>query len=458
MACLFRPLVACFAVVAIIALQSPAHADAIDGVQSPVDASQSENSNTNQDFAFHAQSTFVAQGNAPFRAAFDGPNSLNHHGQVKETFDLTLYAGMRPWNGAQIWVDPEIDQGFGLSNTLGVAGFPSGEAYKVGKSSPYVKLQRWFFRQTIDLGGESEKDDADLNQFAGGHTANLLILTVGKFSVVDVFDTNEQAHDPRNDFLNWAVIDAATFDYAANAWGYTYGAAAEIHVGRWAFRAGLFDLSQVPNSIPLDPHFAQYEINGEIEGRHSIGGRQGKLKITVFLNHGRMGRFADALNLADATGQPPDTAAVRRMRNRAGASFNFEQPLSKATSFFLKGGIADGKAEPFEFIDVDRSIAAGATIKGVGWARNDDTVGLAVVDNVISPIHRRYLDEGGLGILVGDGKLPHPGSEQIVETYYGFAATKVLRLTLDYQFINHPAYNRDRGPVSVGALRLHAQF
>lgn len=458
MACLFRPMEACFVVAAIIALQSPAAAQPIDAVQPPVDAGQNKNSNTIRDFALHAQSTFVMQANAPFRSAFEGPNSLNKKGQAKETFDLTLYAGVRPWSGAEIWVNPEIDQGFGLSNTLGVAGFPSGEAYKVGKSSPYGKMQRWFLRQTIDLGGESERDDADLNQLSGRHTTNRLVLTIGKFSVVDVFDTNEQAHDPRHDFLNWAVIDAATFDYAANAWGYTYGASAELYLGNWAFRGGLFDLSEVPNSIPLDPHLAQYEVNGEIEERHSIAGRPGKFKITVFLNHGRMGRFADAISLSDATGQLPDTAAVRRMRNRAGISFNLEQQLSKAASMFLKGGVADGNIEPYEFIDVDRSITGGLTLKGIGWGRNEDMIGIAAVNNVISPVHQHYLDAGGLGILVGDGKLPRPGSEQIVETYYAFAVSKALRLTLDYQFIRHPAYNRDRGPVSVGALRAHAQF
>ena len=458
MARLFRPIQAGLIASVMMALQSPAAAEPFDVSQPQVDTVEVKNSGTTQDFALHVQSTFVLQTNAPFHSAFNGPNSLDHHGQVKETFDLTLYAGIRPWKGAEIWVNPEIDQGFGLSDTLGVAGFPSGEAYKVGKSNPYAKLHRWFLRQTIDLGGDNENVDADLNQLAGRHSANRLVLTLGKFSVVDVFDTNEQAHDPRSDFFNWAVIDSATFDYAANAWGYTYGAAAELYLGRWAFRGGLFDLSKVPNSVPLDPHFAQYEVNGEIEERHSIAGRAGKLKITVFLNHGRMGRFADAISLADATGQTPDTAAVRRMQNRAGVSFNLEQQLSKATSFFIKGGVANGNIEPYEFIDVDRSIAGGVAVKGVGWARDGDTIGIAAVNNVISRIHQRYLDAGGLGILVGDGKLPHPGSEQIIEAYYDVAVAKPLHFTFDYQFINHPAYNRDRGPVSVGAVRVHAQF
>lgn len=458
MAWLFPRLGQAFAFGATFALQCPAAAEPLDALQPQNQGSEPEHTGTAQDFAFHIQSTFVLQGNAPFHSAFGGPNSLNQHGQAKETFDLTLYAGMRPWEGAEIWINPEIDQGFGLSNTLGLAGFASGEAYKVGKSNPYGKWQRWFLRQTLNLGGSDETVDPDLNQLARHQTSNRLVLTLGKFSVVDVFDTNDQAHDPRNDFLNWSAVDSATFDYAANAWGYTYGGAAELYAGRWSGRIGVFDLSKVPNSIALDPHFAQYEMNGELEERHSIAGRPGKLKITFFLNHGRMGRFDDAIRLASATGQAPDTGAVRRMRSRKGVSFNLEQQLSKATSLFVKGGIADGDVEPYEFIDADHSIAGGVTIKVSGWGRAEDVVGAAIVNNFVSRIHQRYLDAGGLGILVGDGKLPHPGPEQIFEAYYDIAVAKPLHFTLDYQFFNHPAYNRDRGPVSAGAIRVHAQF
>ncbi len=415
-------------------------------------------SGDSQGWAIHGQATFVLQANAAFRSLYQGPNSLDPRGQARETFDLTLYAGLRPWKGAEIWVNPEIDQGFGLSDTLGAAGFPSGEAYKVGKSEPYAKLPRWFLRQTIDLGGEKKKVDSDLNQLAGSQSANRLVLTVGKFGVVDIFDTNEQAHDPRADFMNWTVIDAATFDYAANAWGYTYGAAAELYQGSWAVRAGLFDLSDVPNSTRLDPRFAQYEFDSEVEHDHKIGGRPGKLKVTLYVNHGRMGRFADAIALAAATGQPADISAVRRMRNRAGVSFNLEQEVADSTSIFIKGGVTNGNIEPYEFTDVDRSIAAGVTVKGKRWGRPDDTLGIAGVVNEITRVHQQFLDSGGLGILVGDGRLPHPGPEQIVEAYYDFALAKPLHLSLDAQLINHPGYNRDRGPVPIGAVRIHAQF
>ena len=411
-----------------------------------------------QDWALHAQETLVYQANARFRSPYEGPNSLDPAPHGKETWDVTAYAGVRPWKGAEIWVDPEVDQGYGLSNTLGAAGFPSGEAYKVGSVAPYLKLPRWFLRQTIGLGGESEKVDADLTQLRGHQDHNRLVLTVGKFSVVDVFDTNEQAHDPRSDFMNWTIIDAGTFDYAANAWGYTYGAAAELYRGDWTFRAGAFDLSKVPNSEVLDPRFAQYEMDGEIEHRHAIGGHPGKLKVTLFLNHGRMGRFGEAFALAQMTGGPADISAVRRMQSRAGLSFNLEQEVSDAVSVFAKGGIADGAIEPYEFTDVDRTVAVGTTLKGRAWGRPHDEVGVAAAINGISRVHERFLDAGGLGILVGDGKLPHPGIEEIVEAYYDLPLIKPLHLTVDAQLITHPAYNRDRGPVPIGGVRLHWQF
>lgn len=444
-------------IAAVLAISCPMSASAQDVV--PSEAGDRQNSEAHeQSFALHAQETFVLQANPSFHSPYRGANSLDPSGQAKETFDLTLYAGFRPWTGAEIWVDPEIDQGFGLSDTLGVAGFPSGEAYKVGRQAPYPKLPRWFIRQTIGLGGESDKVDPDLIKLSGTQRANRIVLTAGKFSVVDIFDNNDLAHDPRNDFLNWGVIDAATFDYAANAWGYTYGASAEVYLGRWAVRAGIFDLSTVPNSADLDPAFHQYELDGEVEEHHRIAGQPGSLALTFFANHGRMGRFEDAIALAELTGLAPDTAAVRRYRNRSGLSFNLQQQISKSVSLFVKAGLANGNIEPYEFIDADRSIVGGLSIKGNGWKRDDDTVGIALLDNMISSVHERYLALGGLGILVGDGKLPHPGAERIVEAYYDLALAKTLHLTFDGQFITNPAYDRDRGPVPVGAVRLHAQF
>jgi high affinity Mn2+ porin len=411
-----------------------------------------------QRWAIHAQTTLVWQANAAFDSPYEGPNSLNPHAVGKETWDVTLYAGLRPWSGAEIWANPEIDQGFGLSDTLGVAGFPSGEAYKVGKADPYLRLQRLFVRQTIDLGGERQKLDPDLNQLSGAQSADRLVLTAGKFSVVDVFDANQYAHDPRHDFLNWTLIDGGTFDYAADAWGYSYGAAAELYLGRWSLRAGGFNLSKVPNSSQLESDFSQYQLVGEVEERHKIGGQPGKLKLTGFVSRGRMGRLDDATALALASGQPADIAAVRRFQSRAGVLANLEQQVGEGVGVFLRAGWADGRFEAYEFTDVDETVSGGVSLSGARWGRNDDTLGVAGVVNIASGARKRFLDAGGLGILIGDGRLPHPGTEDIGEAYYDLAVSRQAHVSFDLQVIGNPGYNRDRGPVAVGAIRLHGQF
>ncbi|MGC1303656.1 MAG: carbohydrate porin [Caulobacteraceae bacterium] len=408
-------------------------------------------------FAVHGQATFTDQYHPGFTSPYAGGNSLNPGQRSAETADVTLYAGVRPWRGAEFWVEPEIDQGFGLSNTLGVDAFTSGEAYKVGDSTPYFKLPRAFLRQTIELGGDSQKVDSDLSTFAGETTADRLVLTIGKFGVPDVFDTNKYAHDPRNDFLNWAVIDTGAFDYAANAWGFTYGAALEWYQGDWTLRGGLFDLSTTPNSTHLDNRFSQYQIDAEIERRYRLFGQDGAVRLTGFNSDGRMGRYADAVALAQATGQPANIALVRHFRARAGLSVNIEQAISDDLGVFARAGHSDPQYEGFEFTDMDNTAAAGLSLKGSAWKRKDDTFGLAVEVGEASHDAYAYFNAGGLGILAGDGMLPHPGPETVVETYYSLAAFKYGHVTLDYQFVDNPAFNRDRGPVSVLGLRLHVQ-
>jgi high affinity Mn2+ porin len=404
----------------------------------------------------HGQTSYLSQYAPPFHAPYRGANSLDSNAG-RETWDATLYIGRRLWDGAEFWINPEIDQGFGLSNTLGVAGFTSGEAYKVGFTNPYFRIPRAFIRQTFDLGGATEKVEPDINQVGGTQTADRVVVTVGKFSVADVFDTIKYAHDPRNDFMNWSLVDASTFDYAADAWGYTYGASVEWYQGNWTLRTGLFDLSIVPNSIELDHKFDQFQFVYELEHRHELWGQPGKVAVNGFLSRGRMGSFGDAIALAQQTGGTPNAADVRRYASRPGVNLNVEQQIMPDVGVFGRIGWADGKFETFEFTDIDRTASAGLSLGGKLWGRPDDAFGLATVFNGISSAHIAYFNAGGLGVLVGDGQLPHPGLEEIVETYYRFPVGS-WQVTGDYQFIQNPGYNRDRGPVSVISLRLRTQF
>jgi high affinity Mn2+ porin len=232
-------------------------------------------------FAFHGQTTFIEQYAAPFHSPYIGPHSLSPN-QGRESLDFMYFIGVKLWKNAEVWIDPEFNQGFGLSNTEGIAGFPSGASFKVGSAVPYARIQRFFLRQTIDFGGKTEKVQADQNQSAGSSTTNRLVLSVGKFSISDVFDQNKYAQNPRKDFMNWALIDGGSYDYAADAWGYTYGAAAEWYHGPWTVRGGVFDISTVPNSTDLDTTFTQFQLDGEIERRYSLWDRPGKIAVTGF--------------------------------------------------------------------------------------------------------------------------------------------------------------------------------
>jgi high affinity Mn2+ porin len=409
-------------------------------------------------FAFHGQTTFTEQYALPFHSPYSGKNSLPSN-SGREAWETTFTAGFKLWQGAEFWIDPDILQGFGLGNTTGVAGFVNGSAAKVGSSPPYARIPKAFVRQTVDLGGDSEKVEAYQNQFAGSQTANRLVFTIGKFAVSDVFDTNRYAHDPHKDFLNWALSDTGSFDFAGDSWGYTYGAAAEWYQGDWTLRGGLFALSVAPNSPDLDTSFGQFQWVGEVERRWELGSHPGKIAFTGFLSRGSMGSFQDAVQLAQSTGEPADTSAVRQYRGRGGISMNLEQEVTSDLGVFMRAGASDGSIEPFDFTDIDRTVAAGLQLTGKQWGRPDDTFGVAGVVNGLTKVHQEFLNNGGIGIEVGDGMLPHPGLEQIIEAYYAFPiVASSSTMTLDYQFIANPAYNRDRGPVSVIGARWHAEF
>jgi high affinity Mn2+ porin len=418
--------------------------------------------------SLHGQSTFVWQGYPAFRSPYQGAQSLPGGGMGRETLDAILFIGVRPWTGAEIWVDPEIDQGHGLEDTHGIAGFPSGESYKLGFSYPYTRVNRYFLRQTINLGGETEKVDDDANQFAGSQTANRLVLTVGRFYMLDIFDTNKYASNPKTDFLNWSIINNGAFDFGGDAWSNTYGAVAEWYQGNWAFRGGVFDMSQTPAggggdsalSYGLDPTFHNFELLGEIENRFSLWGQPGKIKLTGFLIRGDMGNYDNAIALSQATGLDASDAlaAVRTYQSRPGLLLNLEQQVTETVGLFARAGWADGNVEPWDNTDIDRSISGGLSFNGKTWNRPNDTIGVAGVVNGISSAHIAYLNAGGTGIVIGDGQLPHYGLEQIVETYYSYAISLSTKVSLDYQFVANPAYNTDRGPVNIFAGRFHTQF
>jgi high affinity Mn2+ porin len=440
------------------AVATPAGEAGSDSSASSNTAPAAPEPTTPEAWNLYGQATFVKQYHPGFTSPYQGANSLSPVSNGEETTDVTLFLGIRLWDGGALYINPEIDEGFGFNDTLGLAGFPSGEAYKVGKAEPYFRLPRAFIRQRFDLGGEASSLSPGPNELGGTQTADNVVLTIGKFSVVDIFDNNSYAHDPRGDFLNWAVIDAAAFDYAADSWGYTVGVAAEWTHSWWTLRGGLFDLSDVPNSPTLEPGFKEFALIGEFEGRYELKGHPGKLKLLGFVNYGRMGSYSDAVQLGQATDSTPDTALVRHNAWRPGIALNLEQEVTPELGAFARVSFNDGSKEAYEFTDVNGSVSVGLALKGLGWNRADDVVGLAAVVNGLSSAARVYFAAGGLGILIGDGQLPHYRSEDIVEAYYAMRVGEHFTVGADYQYVTNPAYNRDRGPVSIFSLRLHAEF
>src|ERR1700738_1978786 len=410
------------------------------------------------DWNVHAQTTFIASAYPAFRSPYAGTNSLPGGGQARETWTTTAFLGMRLWQGGEFYFNPELAQGFGLNGTLGLAGFPNGEAQKAGAAYPKFRPQRYYFKQTFGLGGEQEDVTDAANQLPGKRDIDRVTLIVGRFAIGDFFDGNSYAKDPRADFMNWAMWSSAAYDFPADLPGYTRGAIVELNRKDWAVRAGLF---QGPTAPTADiPTFKTGGAVVEFEGRYAIFDQPGKLRLGAFANRGNTGNYREALAIegADPTLDINNVmASIRRDNLKYGFYANAEQQIAKDVGLFARASWNDGQNEILSFTDIDRRLSAGLSIKGSYWGRPNDTIGVGGAINGLSAAHRDFLAAGGLGLLIGDGQLNYR-TERILETYYAFSIDKNFTFTADYQLITNPAYNADRGPVSILSGRLHGEF
>ncbi|MDR3459609.1 MAG: carbohydrate porin [Verrucomicrobiae bacterium] len=422
-----------------------------------------------QNWNWHVQNTDIVQGYPGFSAKYSGPNSLSPGGQTRESVSLDLMAGVRLWPGAEAHIDGLMWQGFGLNNTLGVEGFPNGEAFRLGTAVPNGAITRLFIRQTIGFGGEQEDVEDDQFTLAGKQDVSRLTFTLGRFSAKDVFDNNAYANDPRTQFMSWSLMANEAWDYPADAIGYTTGLTVELNQPKWTLRYGFFQVPRYANSLTAEDRAFKWPYDGsaqdgpildawgmvtEFERRFSFNAHPGAIRLLAYINRANMGSYQDAVN---SPARPADINASAKFRYKYGFGLNLEQEVAKNVGVFSRLGWSDGKNEGWVFSDVDYSASAGISIKGEAWRRPEDTFALAGVLNGISKSHQDFLAAGGLGILAGDGSLNY-GWEKIIETYYDFKVWKTVHTTLDYQFIADPAFNRDRGPVSVFGARVHWEF
>ena len=409
------------------------------------------------------QATLIDQQLFRFHSPYEGTNSFRSRDENEKSDTYTLYMGVRLTKTLEAFLNPEMARGNGISEALGVAGYTNGDVIRNPTLGQQPYLARYFLRQTFATGHGEEDIAPGENQIVGKRPIHRLVLTLGKLGTNDIFDTNRYANSTRTQFMNWALLNNAAYDYAADTRGYSQGIAAEWIQPAWAFRIGTFQMPTVANGPELAGdliHNRGDQIELELHPRLLRKHDPLVLRLLGYRNFARMGTYSQSLALAKQTGITPDITATRRLGAvKYGWGLNFEQPLGDGgdTGVFGRYGWDDGRTESFAYTEVDRTFCLGAQLSGRNWHRGNDHLAVAFVQNDLTADHKAYLEAGGLGFLLGDGKLNY-GSEQIVESYYSFQIAPPLALSLDYQFINNPGYNRDRGPASILSARLHLEF
>ena len=413
-------------------------------------------------FNIHFQTTYIYQYQPAFNSPYSSQNSLHAAEDKENSITSTLYLGIRLWKGAEIYINPEVAGGSGLSGAFGLAASTNGETFRVGDPSPTLYLARGYFAQTFQLGkaGTTNVPEA-YNELGGGKPNNYLKFIIGKMALSDIFDNNVYASSPRSQFMNWCLMNNGAWDYAANLRGYTYAFATILQQGNMTYKAALATLPVTANGSDLNTDLSQeYAINAEIDHASKIHKRNGNIRLLGYYNNGHMGNYADALTQSVVLSQPPNIIGTRQYgRTKTGIGLSADQQINDFAGVFLRAGWNDGKNETWAFTEADRELSAGLSLTGAEWHRENDNVALAVDINGLSADHKNYLAAGGMGFQLGDGKLNY-ANETAVELYYNFKPMAIsgLWLTADYQLVLNPGYNADRGPVNVFSFRVHVEF
>lgn len=413
-------------------------------------------------YSLHGQATYVLQYKNQFNSPYSGEKSLLSAGDVGKSYTVTItpFLGVRLWKGAEAFYNPEAAQGVPFSQLSGLGGFTNGEMQRGNLVPMQFYNARAFIRQTIGLGGGLEHIEDAPNQIKGNVDKRRLTLTYGLLSALDYFDSNSYSHDAKTQFLNWSIMAAGAYDFAANARGYTYGVIGEYFDDGWTVRLARLAMPKTPNGTSLDYQLTkQYGDQIEVEHEHQFFGQGGALRVLFFQNRGIMATFNDAITQADQTGlNPPNILTARNgYQTKWGYVLNAEQAVFDDIGLFARWSWNNGQSETQAFTDISRSLSAGTAIKGNSWGRADDTYGLAFALNGISASQINYLNRGGNTMFIGDGRIAYQG-ERILETYYSLNVCKGAYLSADYQYIRNPAYNSDRGPVSFFGLRAHIEL
>ena len=408
-----------------------------------------------------AQATIIDQGVLPFRSPYRDANSFKSNGdnQISQTYGLYLGSQLTP--RLQFYFDVEMFKGEGISNGTGLGGLTDGDVIRSGSvqlaKNPYVA--RAYVRYVLPLSPETEQADRAMDQMPGPEPVRRLEIKFGKFATNDDFDQNRYSNSTRTQFLNWSLWNNTAWDFAADTRGFSYGLLLAWVTPNWTVRVGSLMMPTVANGNTLDEHIWQARgDNVELTLRPSNWGTV--VRLLGYVNQARIGIYRDAIAKAQETGSTPDiTKQDHPGRIKWGGGINIEQPLGDEgeTGVFARLGWNDGKTESFAFTEVDRLATVGLQLSGVHWWRPKDVLGIAYAVDGLSPEHRHYLNRGGAGFLLGDGKLNY-ALEQVLEVYYRVQLLRYVQTSLDYQYIQNPGYNRDRGPAHVIGGRLRVSF
>jgi hypothetical protein len=406
------------------------------------------------------QANFIRQQHATFYARYSAPNSFQPQAEHATSRVETLYTGLRITRGMEILADVESAGGAGLSSALGIAGFTNVDVVRnptLGEA-PYVSRVMLHF--TIPLSQGSEETTRNPLSLASVAPARRLELRIGKMSTVDFFDLNSVGGDSHLQFMNWAAVNNGAYDYAADTRGYTYGLVAEYYAPSWAARFGEMLMPTVANGITLDWNIARARgENFEVERHMALLPKRATIvRALAFVNHANMGSYRQAINgyLSGKDAVPDITLYRKQGRVKYGFGLNLEQAMTPLWRGFARLGWNDGANESYAYTEIDRTAEIGSDFRGKPWHRAEDKIGAAYIVNGISGDHRRYLALGGLGFILGDGRLNY-GLEKIFETYYTAHVWRGVSVAVDYQHVANPGYNQDRGPASVMSFRIHLE-
>jgi hypothetical protein len=416
------------------------------------------------------QANIIFQAHGPFHSPYEGTNSLLGRGEYKTSLIGTLYMGAElvrnPARHFEAIYDEESAGGRGISEALGLAGFTNLDVVRNPNLGPIPYMARVQLHQTIGLSSRTVASARGPFSLATEVPERRLELRVGKMGLPDFFDLNSIGTDSHLQFLNWTTDNNGAWDYAADTRGYTYAAIAEYDDKNWSARYGLATMPTMANGINFDWSLKRASgQNMEVEWRRGLLGgllpseRKGVVRALSYVNHGHMGlyRTASAAYLAGVDKTPDITKHETFGAVKYGFGLNAEQELTGDLRIFGRFGWNEGQHESFVYTEVDQTVELGGDFAGRQWGRASDKVGVAFISNAIKRDHQEYLKLGGLGFLLGDGKLNY-AREDIVEGYYNVHAWRGVYYALDAQYIDHPGYNQDRGPVLVESVRMHVDF